>query len=138
LIKLPFLILSILLIINGCLPVVPSTPVVNELRLPILIPCLPRHITQGQTIIFSGHGTDVGGTIVAYNWRSDRDGNISQSASFSTSSLSAGNHYMYFKVQDNYGDWSREVIAIVNVLSPVFAKPSVNFFQGNTSNHCRR
>ena len=69
----------------------------------------PNPATEGQTVSFVGHGADTDGTIVAYNWRSSIDGQLSTSASFTTSTLSVGTHTVYFKVQDNNGTWSSEV-----------------------------
>jgi len=71
----------------------------------------PNPANQGQTVTFTGHGTDpdTGDTITGYNWRSNIDGQLSTAASFSSSTLSAGTHTIYFKVQDNHGAWSTEV-----------------------------
>ncbi len=71
----------------------------------------------GQSIKFSGHGISSIGEIVAYNWRSNINGDLSKQASFETSTLSAGAHTVWFKVQDNYGNWSNEVGTNVNVLA---------------------
>lgn len=67
--------------------------------------------TYGHSVSFSGRGTD-DETVVGYNWRSSRDGQLSTSASFSTSHLSLGNHIIYFKVIDNDGEWSEKSISI--------------------------
>jgi hypothetical protein len=71
----------------------------------------PNPANQGQSVTFTGHGTDpdTGDTITGYNWRSNNDGQLSTAASFSISTLSAGTHTIYFKVQDNNGAWSSEV-----------------------------
>jgi parallel beta-helix repeat protein len=70
----------------------------------------PNPATQGETVSFSGHGTDPDGdSITAYNWRSSIDGQLSTSPSFSTSSLSVGTHTIYFKVKDSHNAWSSEV-----------------------------
>lgn len=127
--KLLFIIFLALLIVTGCLPVIPSTPAYNEPPVAYIDSISAATVAEGQTVIFSGHGTDVGGTVVAYNWRSDRDGVLSKSANFNTSSLSIGNHYIFFTVQDNSGDWSREVIGIVNILPVGVIKPSVDSFK---------
>jgi hypothetical protein len=127
--KLLFILFLALLIVTGCLPVAPSTPVHTEPPVAYIDSISAATVAEGQTVIFSGHGTDVGGTVVAYNWRSDRDGVLSKTANFNTSSLSIGNHYIFFKVQDNSGDWSREVMGIVNVLPVGVFKPSVNSFK---------
>ncbi|MEM2839899.1 MAG: clostripain-related cysteine peptidase, partial [Thermoplasmata archaeon] len=78
----------------------------------------PNPANLGQTVNFNGHGTDSDGTIVAYNWRSSIDGQLSTSASFSTSTLSPGAHTIYFKVQDNDLQWSTEVQATLFVNGP--------------------
>ena len=69
----------------------------------------PNPANQGQLVSFIGHGTDSDGSVVAWNWRSTIDGQLSTSASFSTSGLSVGVHTIYFKVKDNSGLWSTEV-----------------------------
>lgn len=75
-------------------------------------------IWAGETIKFEGHGVSSTGQIVAYNWRSSVNGDLSQLASFETNSLTAGMHTIWFKVQDSYGNWSSEVGTSVNVLAP--------------------
>ncbi len=69
----------------------------------------PSPSAQGQSVAFAGSGTDSDGTITGYNWRSSVDGQLSTLASFSTTSLSAGAHTIFFKVQDDGGVWSTEV-----------------------------
>lgn len=63
----------------------------------------PTQVTEGEVVRFSGYGTDADGQAVGYRWRSDRDGQLSQLAEFETSSLSVGEHTIYFRVQDNNG-----------------------------------
>jgi hypothetical protein len=77
----------------------------------------PSEVAHGDTVEFNGHGTDTDGTVVAYRWKSDRDGDLSSKASFETDSLSEGEHIISFKVQDNNGTWSEEVTAKVVVIS---------------------
>ena len=74
-------------------------------------------IWAGETVKFAGHGVSSIGQIVAYNWRSNVNGDLSQLASFETSSLTAGPHTIWFKVQDSYGNWSAEVSTNLNVLA---------------------
>jgi hypothetical protein len=72
----------------------------------------PDPAEQGtDTVSFTGHGTDPDGSVVAYNWRSSIDGQLSTSTSFTkpASELSVGTHTLYFKVQDDDGAWSTEV-----------------------------
>jgi hypothetical protein len=63
---------------------------------------------EGKEVWFYGNGTD-DGTIIAYSWRSDKDGNLSDKKSFEKSDLSVGVYTIYLKVQDNSGVWSNEV-----------------------------
>jgi hypothetical protein len=69
----------------------------------------PNPANQGETVSFSGHGTDPDGdSIIAYNWRSSIDGQLSTHLSFKTSKLSVGTHTIYFKVKDVHDVWSDE------------------------------
>jgi plastocyanin len=64
----------------------------------------PGH--QHELINFEGYGEDSDGEIISYNWVSDIDGNLSNNASFSSSSLSPGIHLINFSVKDNKNAWS--------------------------------
>jgi len=77
----------------------------------------PQQTTYGETVYFSGFGTDVDGTITGYNWSSSLDGLLSIEPSFNTSGLSVGTHFIYFRVRDNDGDWSSADIETL-VISP--------------------
>ncbi|MCK4614708.1 MAG: hypothetical protein KAU14_07885, partial [Thermoplasmata archaeon] len=70
----------------------------------------PNPALDTDTIHFEGHGTD-DGEVVRYVWTSSLDGEIHNSteANFSNSTLSLGEHTIYFRVQDNYGIWSDEI-----------------------------
>jgi PKD repeat protein len=69
----------------------------------------PNPAELGQSITFTGHGTDPDGTIAAYEWTSSRDGIIGTAASFSTTTLTAGTHDITFRVRDNLNVWSTPV-----------------------------
>lgn len=91
----------------------------------------PTEVPAGETVLFDGHGTDVDGDVVAYSWRSSIDGDLSTMASFETSSLSAGVHTIYLRVQDDDGDWSEEVESSVTVssgASPTATAPVIRSF----------
>jgi len=94
----------------------------------------PINITCGETVDFKGHGIDPDGTVGAYDWRSSRDGDLSTAPSFSTSTLSPGTHTIWFKVQDNDGQWSNEVSATVVVAAVGETKPVINSFIANPAN----
>jgi hypothetical protein len=65
----------------------------------------PNPAQQGEAVTFQGHGTD-DGTIQSYVWESSLDGVLGTSATFTSSTLSAGTHTISFKVRDNDGLWS--------------------------------
>lgn len=120
----------VLLLAVGCIPIVPSAPAPpNAPPIATIDSLSATTIAVGQTVTFVGNGTDVGGTVVAYSWRSDKDGILSTSPGFSTSTLSAGTHYIYFRVQDNSGAWSNEPYRVVNVLPEGIIKPLVKSFK---------
>jgi Tol biopolymer transport system component len=69
----------------------------------------PNPAKQGRdTILFTSHGNDSDGSVVAYNWTSSIDGSLNTSPSFTkpASELSVGTHIIYFTVQDDDGAWS--------------------------------
>jgi len=65
----------------------------------------PNPAIQGQIVNFDGHGVD-DGTIVEWEWRSSKDGDLSSSEDFSSSSLSVGTHTIKFRVKDDDEKWS--------------------------------
>jgi subtilisin family serine protease len=69
---------------------------------------LPDPSNEGEEVSFSGHGEDIG-TIIAYNWRSDHDGFLSDKSDFKTQDLSSGIHAIFFSVQNDHDVWSLEV-----------------------------
>ncbi len=75
----------------------------------------PGSALPGETVTFSGSGIDFEGTIVDYSWYSTLDGPLSDQATFSTSTLSEGAHSIFFKVQDNDGEWSSEIQTTVDI-----------------------
>jgi hypothetical protein len=78
----------------------------------------PNPALPGTAVDFTGHGIDSdGGEVFGYSWRSSIDGVLSGSASFSTAALSAGQHTIYFKVQNDLGTWSNEESASLLITS---------------------
>ena len=81
---------------------------------------LDSFFTEADHFRFEGYGIDNdedGESIVAYNWRSSLDGELSTEATFTLPlhSLSHGTHTIFFKVQDNEGYWSEEAVTILEV-----------------------
>jgi len=130
--KLLFPTLVILMLVAGCLPTAPTPPVPpNEPPIAYVDSALPAKVAPGETVTFEGHGADSTGDVVAYQWRSSIDGELSTSASFETSTLSKGTHTVWFRVQDDSGDWSKEVPCQVAVLPGGGIKPVVASFDVN-------
>jgi hypothetical protein len=76
----------------------------------------PTLVEHGTAVYFQGSGTDVDGTIEAYDWRSSLDGSLSTLRAFSTTTLSTGTHTIYFKVRNSGGLWSQETERTVTVI----------------------
>jgi hypothetical protein len=106
--------LTIVMLLSGCV-----RQLVNTVAPPLayIDSVSSSQIYQGETIKFTGHGVPSVGQIVAYNWRSNVNGDLSQLATFDTNNLTAGPHTIWFKVQDSYGNWSKEIGTNVNVLA---------------------
>jgi hypothetical protein len=115
----------ILLVVTGCLA---APAVLNKPPIAYIDSVSPTNSTCGDAVTFTGHGIDPDGTVVAYSWRASPEGNLSDAASFTTSSLTPGSHSVWFKVQDNGGAWSEEVMAIVNVVAAGTTRPVINSF----------
>ena len=94
--------------------------------------------TSGESIYFHGIGTDSDGTIVEYIWRSSKDGVFNENSTFTKSDLSVGTHAIYFKVQDDQGEWSDEdtAILIINTSSSPPNEPPtlISFFSNGSTN----
>lgn len=79
---------------------------------------------ESAAITFAGEATSqISGAavpIVAYRWRSDRQGEIGTEASFTlpASALLPGAHTIYFQAQNELGAWSEEASATLVVIWP--------------------
>jgi len=89
----------------------------NSIPTAAIVSIDPEAAFEGEAIAFSGSGSDTDGNITAYRWRSGIDNELSTDAAFSTSSLSAGTHVIYFSVKDNRDKWSSEASRTVTVKS---------------------
>jgi len=114
----------VLLLTLGCLPLMPASPSQNQIPIAHIDSVSATKVVPGEPVAFSGHGIDPDGQVTSYYWRSSTDGELSTSESFQTSSLSIGSHTIWFKVQDNKGEWSNETSANV-VVAPIGASPPV-------------
>jgi hypothetical protein len=126
--KLLFVIFVVLIPAIGCLPTAPPS---NEPPTAYIDLVSPTSAAPGETVTFIGHGIDPDGSIAAYNWLSSLDGDLSTSASFKASSLSQGTHTIWFKVQDDKGTWSKQVLATVFIIPSGAVKPVINSFEAS-------
>ena len=81
----------------------------------------PEAAIAGETVYFQGWGQDPDdptNSFMGYRWHSSLDGDLSTAATFSTNTLSIGEHEMSFEVQDSDGLWSRAVEATLVVERP--------------------
>jgi hypothetical protein len=127
--KLLFPMATILLVATGCLPVV--APLSNQPPTAYIDLVSPANVASGETVTLTGHGVDPDGTIGAYSWQSSLDGDLSTAASFKTSTLSQGTHTIWFKVQDDGGEWSKQVLTTVIVVPSEVGQPVVSSFDAN-------
>ncbi len=123
--KKTILALCSLLLLSGCSYIMPQS---NQPPKAYIDAASPSEVVAGSEVTFAGHGTDADGEIVAYRWRSDKDGELSSKKSFETSSLSVGEHMVFFKVQDNNDAWSAEVRSGVTVLPGITGPAKIDFF----------
>jgi parallel beta-helix repeat protein len=71
----------------------------------------------GEIIEFNGYGIDPDGEIVGYIWRSEPVGISSVEDTFNNSELPVGKYTIFFKVKDDYSDWSEETNITIEILS---------------------
>ena len=72
-------------------------------------PVSNQSIGVGNSVSFTGHGTDSDGSIVGYEWRvgnCNTGSRYSTLASFTRNSNAVGSYRVYFRVRDNRGAWS--------------------------------
>jgi hypothetical protein len=87
----------------------------------------PATAFTGDTVTFTGHGTDANGNIIGYEWQSDIDGVVSTIASFSSDSLSPGTHTVSFRVLDNENLWSANKTDTITIKEKI-AVPVIDSF----------
>ena len=94
---------------------VTGSPSANESPIAFIDSISPNPAEEGTNVNFEGHATDSDGEIIGYRWRSSLQGEISQSATFSTQSLCAGTHIINFQARDDYGEWSEEAVGQLTI-----------------------
>jgi len=75
----------------------------------------PTTIRFDEEVTFTGSGSGVGVSIVAYEWASSLDGVLGNEAELSVTGFSSGEHTISFRVQDENGEWSDWDTAMLTV-----------------------
>ena len=86
----------------------------------------PNPAIQGDTVTLSGSGTDGDGTVVAYQWTSDRDGILGNASVLTLNNLSMGRHRISLRVQDNEGHWSGTVYDTLYITDEILSESEYN------------
>ena len=83
----------------------------------------PNPAIHLQTVQFRGHSSDED-KIIRYVWRSSIDGELSNgtNSDHSTNELSVGEHTIFFKAQNENGNWSEEVTSQFIITNKPVAK----------------
>ncbi len=102
---------------GGEQPVPPPPPGGNQLPVAEISSISPSQAYIGEEVTLTGRGKDQDGQVVGYEWRSSIDGLLGESASVVISSLSEGEHTIYFAVRDNSGEWSEAATVELIILT---------------------
>ena len=94
---------------------VTATLIVNGIPRAVIESISPYRAILGEPVTFNGGFIDHEGSIVAYEWKSDVDGPLSNSKDFTSSDLTQGNHMILFRVMDHHQVWSSWVVTTIHV-----------------------
>jgi len=95
-------------------------PVVNSITIS------PNSAYLGEMVYFSADYGDYDGEVVEFEWSSDIDGFLSDTAEFSTDTLSVGIHNIQLRVKDDDGGWSDSAEEILEMSEPPNEFPIIN------------
>ena len=82
----------------------------------------PSPALEGASVHLEGDSADSDGTVVAWLWESDLDGEIGATEDVDITTLTVGTHQLSFSAQDDDGAWS-EVAADNLVITPLPNQP---------------
>jgi len=86
----------------------------------------PNPVKYGGNVSFTGHGLDIDGEIIEYEWTSSIDGFLSDQKSFTSSLLSVGTHSISFRVRNDDGLWSETTNETLIVAEGDFVALDIN------------
>jgi PKD repeat protein len=78
----------------------------NEAPTANIVSIVPNPAMVGESVTFTGSGSDPDGTIADYSWESNLDGILGSTATLVLDTLTAGTHTISLKVRDDDGVWS--------------------------------
>ena len=78
----------------------------NERPTAEIVALTPNPSFEGEVVQFQGEAVDPDGQVFSFEWRSDVDGILSDTLTFSTDALSPGTHDITLRVRDDDGTWS--------------------------------
>jgi PKD repeat protein len=87
----------------------------NEAPVAEIVSIEPNPAMVGDTITFTGRGTDPDGVITQYAWDSNMQPTLSDQATFQTTSMEIGIHTVSLKVRDDDGVWSEPATMTLTV-----------------------
>lgn len=76
---------------------------------------LPSKARKKKKVTFIGSGSDSDSEIIGYEWTSNKDGLLSEKASFSTRKLSKGKHRISLRVKNELQEFSEPVIKEIKI-----------------------
>lgn len=93
-----------------------TTLIVHELPIANILDILPNLTTEGESITFSGNGTDDGSIIIYKWWAGSNVLYFGPDPQFTIDTLSPGIHMVNLTVRDDLGAWSTEISMMIEVL----------------------
>ncbi len=118
--------------------------VVNRQLTATILSVSPDPAEVSGTVHFEGSASDnwPGATFVAWQWDSNLDGTIAETAAFDTTELAAGEHYIHFRAQADDGTWTpwaaysgNPLVVVHHVLTAVIDDVSPNLVEPGAAVH---
>ena len=99
--------------------------IVNSRPASSIVSIDPLNSNYGETVNFVASADDSDGDIEIVEWRSSKDGLISNELSFSTNQLSEGGHNISFRAKDDLGTWSEYSNQTIHVYRTVIPNATI-------------
>lgn len=86
----------------------------------------PNPALAGEMVRLAGMGSDEDSPVVGFEWTSDLDGLLANTAVLDTSTLREGTHRIGFRVSDSEGNWSGRIYQNMIVADPILGESEYN------------